>query len=209
MGPQTHIMNRSSSPCGGPLPRQGPWRVSRRRLLVRGRRVLALCALTVATATFAQTPPSGSTSLLVLGNVESNLTLTVGDLQRLPVQRVEDVRQIRMAGAPGKDGEQTRRYAGVLLRDVLNSAKLIEKERHDLRRSIVVATATDGYQAVFSWAELFLSPIGDGALVIFERDGAPLPASEGPLALVSLRDTQPGPRHVKWLAKLEVRRVGD
>ncbi len=183
--------------------------MSRRRLLVRSRGVLALCALTVATATFAQTPPSGSTRLLVLGNVESSLTLTVGDLQRLPVQRVEDVRQIRTAGAPGKDGEQNRRYAGVLLRDVLNSAKLIEKERHDLRRSIVVATATDGYQAVFSWAELFLSPMGDGALVIFERDGAPLPASEGPLALVSLRDTQPGPRHVKWLAKLEVRRVGD
>ena len=114
-----------------------------------------------------------------------------------------------MAGAPGNAGEQTRRYSGVLLRDVLNSAKLIEKERHDLRRSIVVATATDGYQAIFSWAELFVSPIGDGALVIFERDGAPLPANEGPLALVSLRDTQPGPRHVKWLAKLEIRRVSD
>jgi hypothetical protein len=114
-----------------------------------------------------------------------------------------------MAGAPGKDGEQTRRYTGVLLRDVLNGAKLIEKERRDLRRSIVVATRTDGYPAIFSWAELFLSQIGDGALVIFERDGAPLPASDGPPALVSLRDTQPGPRHVKWLAKLEVRRVGD
>jgi hypothetical protein len=29
------------------------------------------------------------------------------------------------------------------------------------------------------------------------------------LALVSLRDTQPGPRHVKWLAKIEIRRIGD
>jgi hypothetical protein len=62
---------------------------------------------------------------------------------------------------------------------------------------------------VFSWAELFLSPIGDGALVIFERDGAPLAESEGPLALVSLGDTRPGPRHVKWLQKIEIRRVGD
>ena len=143
------------------------------------------------------------------GNVESKLTLGISDLQRLAVQHVEDVRQIKIAGASGKDGEQTRRYTGVLLRDVLTSAKPVEKERHDLRRSIVVATATDGYQAVFSWAELFLSPIGEGALVIFERDGATLPASEGPLALVSLRDTQPGPRHVKWLAKIEIRRIGD
>ena len=95
----------------------------------------------------------------------------------------------------------------MLLRDVLAAAKPVEKERHDLRRSIVVATATDGYQAVFSWAELFLSPIGDGAMVIFERDGAPLSSNEGPLAIVSLKDTQPGPRHVKWVERIEVRRV--
>ena len=160
-------------------------------------------------AAFAQGPAQGTATLLVLGNVENKLTLSISDLQRLPLQRIEDVRQLRMAGAPAKDGEQTRRYSGVLLRDVLTAARPVEKERHDLRRSIVVATATDGYQAVFSWAELFLSPIGDGALVIFERDGVPLPASEGPLALVSLRDTQPGPRHVKWLAKLEVRSISD
>ena len=39
--------------------------------------------------------------------------------------------------------------------------------------------------------------------------GAPLPASEGPLAIVSLNDTQPGPRHVKWLERIEIRRVAD
>ncbi|HUK83362.1 MAG TPA: molybdopterin-dependent oxidoreductase [Verrucomicrobiae bacterium] len=206
---QTYTFGKPPSPCAGRGPRQGPWRLSRRHLLVQGRRVLALCALTAATLTFAQTPPNGATSLLVLGNVENKLTLSVSELQRLPVQRVEDVRQLRMPGTPGNQGEQTRRYTGVLLRDVLNSAKLIEKDRHDLRRSIVVVTATDGYQAIFSWAELFLSPIGDGALIIFERDGAPLPANEGPLALVSLRDTQPGPRHVKWLARLEIRRVSE
>jgi DMSO/TMAO reductase YedYZ molybdopterin-dependent catalytic subunit len=170
--------------------------------------IVGLCAAIATAVVFAQSAPQGTTALLVSGNVESKLTLGISDLQRLAVQRVEDVRQIKTEGR-AKDGEQARRYTGVLLRDVLTSAKPIEKERHDLRRSVVVATATDGYQAVFSWAELFLSPIGEGALIIFERDGAPLPASEGPLALVSLRDTQPGPRHVKWLAKIEIRRLGD
>ena len=31
-----------------------------------------------------------------------------------------------------------------------------------LRRSVVIATERDGDKAVFSWAELYLSPIGDG-----------------------------------------------
>jgi DMSO/TMAO reductase YedYZ molybdopterin-dependent catalytic subunit len=172
-------------------------------------RVVSLCALVASASVAAQTPTQAPARLLVTGNVESKLSLGIGDLQRFTVQRVEDVRQIRMGGAPSSEGEKTRRYAGVLLRDVIASARPFEKERHDLRRSIVVVTATDGYQAVFSWAELFLSPIGDGALVIFERDGAPLPASEGPLALVSLRDTRPGPRYVKWLGKIEIRRISD
>jgi DMSO/TMAO reductase YedYZ molybdopterin-dependent catalytic subunit len=188
--------------------------VCRREFEARARHALRilgflnLCVVIVTTSAFAQSAPQAATKLVVAGNVENKLELSIGDLQRFAVQRVEDVRQIRIGGAL-KEGEQMRRYAGVLLRDVLASAKPIEKERHDLRRSTVVVTATDGYQAVFSWAELFISPIGDGALIIFERDNLPLPANEGPLALLSLRDTQPGPRHVKWLQKVEIRRISD
>ena len=180
---------------------------STRERVTRVCRVVGACAAIVTTVALAQSAPLGANTLQVQGNVERELTLGISDLQGLAVQRVEDVRQVKMAGATDKFGEQKRSYTGVLLRDVLTSAKPIEKQRHDLRRSIVVATANDGYQAVFSWAELFLSPIGDGALIVFERDGAPLPESEGPLALVSLRDTQPGPRHVKWLQKVDIRRV--
>ena len=99
--------------------------------------------------------------------------------------------------------------AFAIQRDILDAARPVEKERHDLRRSIVVATATDGYVAVFSWAEFYLSPIGEGAIVVFERDGAPLAANEGPFALESLKDAQAGPRHVKWLERIELRRVGN
>jgi hypothetical protein len=60
-----------------------------------------------------------------------------------------------------------------------------------------------------SWAELYLSPIGEGVLIVYERDGVPLSDSEGPLALVSLKDTRPGPRHVKWLSTVEVRTIAD
>jgi DMSO/TMAO reductase YedYZ molybdopterin-dependent catalytic subunit len=175
----------------------------------RFRELVGVCMLIAAASVAAQMVAPPAAKLVVGGNVANVLTLGVEDLMRLPVQVVEDQRQVRVGGVAASGSEQVRRYRGVLLRDVLAAAKPVEKERHDLRQSIVVATATDGYKAVFSWAELLLSPIGDGAFVIFERDGAPLAASEGPLALVSLRDTQPGPRHVKWLAKIELVRVRD
>ena len=168
--------------------------------------LVALCALVAAANPAAQSVTPPASKLSVGGIVANPLALDVDDLARLPVQTVEDVRQVKVGGA-ASGGDQVRRYRGVLLRDVLAAARPIERERHDLRQSIVVATAADGYKAVFSWAELLLSPIGDGVFVIFERDGAPLAPTEGPLALVSLRDTQPGPRHVKWLAKIELLRV--
>jgi len=170
--------------------------------------VLAVVALVAETSAVAQNTPRQASALVVEGSVENRLSLGVADL-RLPVQQIEDVRQVRVAGAPAADSGATRCYAGVLLRDVIAAANPVERERHDLRRSIVVATAADGYMKVFSWAELFLSPIGDGAMVVFERDGAPLAANEGPFAIVSLKDTQPGPRHVKWLERLELRRIAN
>jgi DMSO/TMAO reductase YedYZ molybdopterin-dependent catalytic subunit len=147
-----------------------------------------------------------TTTLAVRGNVSAPLSLTVGDLRKFPEQRVEDTRMVR---GQDNDNSVARQFAGCLLRDVLNSARLTERDRFDLRKSIIVATASDGYKAVFSWAELFNSAIGDGVLIVYERDGKPLDDDEGRIALVSLKDTRPGPRHVKWLSAVEVVRIAD
>ena len=44
--------------------------------------------------------------------------------------------------------------------------------------------------------------------IVIERDGNPLDAREGPLALISLKDVRTGPHHVKWLQRVEVMRIG-
>ena len=168
--------------------------------------LVALAAWTILPAHAADERDGSrvTTTLVVRGNVAMPMQLLVGDLGRFPTHRVDDTRVVR---AQGSASEATHQFTGCLLRDVLNAAKLTESDRHDLRRTIVVATASDGYKAVFSWAELFNTTIGDGVLVVYERDGAPLGDDEGRIALISLKDTRPGPRHVKWLSTIEVMRV--
>jgi len=166
---------------------------------------LALLCWLFAAAAHSQAPGQVTTALTVKGSVERELRLSVDDLKGLPVQRVDDVRSVRDSGGGALAAETVRHYTGCLLRDVLDRAKPVEKKRLDLRKSVVIATASDGYRVVFSWAELYLSPIGEGALVIYERDAAPLGDDEGRIALVSLKDTRPGPRHVKWLQSVELR----
>jgi len=110
----------------------------------------AVCfSLTIA----AQTGSQVTTSVTVAGNVAETLSLTVADLKHYPAHQVEYV--------PGSAVEQkavgpVRRYVGCLLRDVLTAAKPVESKPRELRKSYVVATASDGYEVVFSWAELFV-----------------------------------------------------
>jgi DMSO/TMAO reductase YedYZ molybdopterin-dependent catalytic subunit len=169
----------------------------------------AMMLATVAFLPCAHAQPTAAPALTVKGSVERELAFTIEELKRFPVQRIEDVRIVRETGSSAGTPEIARRYTGCLLRDVLDRAKLVEKNRFDLRKSVVIVTASDGYRAIFSWAELYLSPIGEGAMIVYERDSAPLADNEGPLALVSLKDLRPGPRHVKWLKSIELRVLAD
>ena len=168
-----------------------------------------LLALTGSAAVAQAVDPARNvtTAVAVGGNVERKLTLTVEDLKKLPVQQIVERRNVSGAGSTASDS--ARRLTGVLLRDVLDAAGLVERKRADLRHSYIVASASDAYSVTFSWGELYNSAIGDGVLVVYEYDGASLPDTEGRIALVSVNDKRPGPRHVKWLNRIEVRLAGE
>jgi hypothetical protein len=89
----------------------------------------------------------------------------------------------------------------------IDAAGLAVGGRDGWKTLVVVATATDGYRAVFSWPEIANTPVGDGVLVLFERDGQPLPAREGAIALLSTTDRVLGARHVRNLMRIELRTV--
>jgi DMSO/TMAO reductase YedYZ molybdopterin-dependent catalytic subunit len=140
----------------------------------------------------AAEPSAASTALIVRGEVERELRLAPDELRAIAARR-------------GKAEQGS--YSGIRLVDLLAEAGVRDDAPHALRRTYVVAIATDGYPAVFSWGELFNNPAGAGVLVATDRDGVPLRDGEGSFTLVSLTDTRTGPRHVKWLARIEVRRV--
>ena len=92
-------------------------------------------------------------------------------------------------------------------RDVLNEAGLRQEHRRDLRRSYILVTATDGYQIVFSWGEVFNSELGDAIYIAYERNDAPIDNAEGGIALFSLKDTAAGPRFVRGVSAIQVLRA--
>ena len=170
-------------------------------------RIVSLFAFTVFTlATMTSVAATGvTTEIEVAGEVNMSLTLTVADLRTMGVQSSRNL----PAATSNALAEPYREYSGVLLTQLLDKAGLRSVRKNDWRSLYVVVTASDGYKAVFSWGELFNSRIGRGAIVVYERNGKPIDESEGRIALLSTEDDRMGPRHVRWLKRIEVRRIAD
>lgn len=145
-----------------------------------------------------------SRSLAVGGLVKAPLELGVDALRAMPVTAIDEIVMCspRRMKYVGKD------YRGVLLRDLLDLAEVDDEALHSRNYTYVVASATDGYQVMFSLQELRNTPIGDQVLVYYEKNGAPLGTDQGLIALVSAGDYQRCHRHVRWLNRIEVHRHG-
>ncbi|MFZ6679109.1 molybdopterin-dependent oxidoreductase [Undibacterium sp. Tian12W] len=147
-----------------------------------------------------------SQTLSITGAVEKPLTLTVEDLKKFPIQQINELPLTRQNGA---NAGKLENFKGVRLRDLLDKATVIARDHNDVKKTIIIATATDGYKVVYSWSEIYNTAVGEGVLVFFEKDGKALPDEEGRIAMISGKDIRTGLRHVKWLKTLEVRKISD
>jgi DMSO/TMAO reductase YedYZ molybdopterin-dependent catalytic subunit len=137
----------------------------------------------------------------IKGDVEFPLELTVDSLKKMKVATISNFKII------GKDGaikKEVKIAKGILLKDILEKAKIKQNDPKD-RNFYIVARASDNYKATFSWAEIFNNPTGENTYVIFEEDGKPV--KKGEMILICKNDIKTGPRHVYWLKSIEVYKV--
>ena len=169
---------------------------------MRNLRTLLLFAALTAPAALslpAQSPaPTAAEATLRLeGAVPTPLALTAADLAKLP----------RATAALTSDGNTTT-YEGVLLYDLL--AKAGWQFGHGMMgkgmASYILATARDGYQVVFTPAEL--DPLfGNSKILLADKaNGAPLPSREQPFRLVVPGDKMHA-RSLFAVEKIEVIRL--
>ncbi len=140
-------------------------------------------------------------SLRIEGVGAQPVVLGVSELRKLKRQAIEDRRTITRGG---ESRESVVKWGGVLLSDVLAVAGFTQLDSHVARRAAFFAIASDNYQGVYSWGEVFNSEAGARILVLDQKEGADLDAQEGPIAIAAFADKNPGPRHVKRLIAIKV-----
>jgi DMSO/TMAO reductase YedYZ molybdopterin-dependent catalytic subunit len=136
-------------------------------------------------------------TLVVTGDVTQALTLKPSDLKTMPrttVTVTEEGREIRYEGV--LVGELLKRAGAPVGRDL--SGKAVA--------SYVRASAKDGYQVVFSLAEVDPGFTSNDIIVADTIDGKPLFDYQGPLRIVAPHDTR-GARSIRMLQRIEVVRL--
>jgi DMSO/TMAO reductase YedYZ molybdopterin-dependent catalytic subunit len=151
----------------------------------------AFClVLSAASVAFGQQAPS----ITVTGAVKQPLTLTAADLAAMP----------RAKAVTDNNGIQTT-YEGVWLSDVLKKAgvPLGPGLRGAALAGYILASASDGYEVVFSIGELDPDMTPGQYLLADTANGKPMFGENGAFRLVIPTDKR-GARSVRLLTKIEV-----
>lgn len=168
-----------------------------RRPLLGGLLLAAVAEAVAPAAACAQATAAVATpaTIRIEGLVTTPRTFTVAELAALPH---------REQTTTDKEGKK-HVYRGVALRDVLHLAGAPKgKGIHGpVLAEAVLATAADGYQAVFALPEIDADFSPQTILLADQRDGQPLPAHDGPYQLIVPLEKKPA----RWVRQVTGFRV--
>ncbi|MBN4667094.1 molybdopterin-dependent oxidoreductase [Pandoraea nosoerga] len=146
-------------------------------------------------------PARVSREVIVSGCVKRRHSFDLCALMRLPTQLTGPLEVVCLSGRKVRGAGD---YKGVRLTALLDLAQWRLPQARDFTRAYVLAHGADGYAVMFSWHELYNTPVGVGALVVYERDGQPLGDEEGGIGLISTCDLRVALRQVRALERLTV-----
>lgn len=122
--------------------------------------------------------------LKVSGEVAQPLELSLSDLSKMPRKEL---------AVKDKDGK-LHSYTGVPIQEVLAMAKVPSgkelRGKENLSKYVLVKSA-DGYQVLFSLAELDASVQDKNVIIADSVDGKPLPKEKGPLKIIAEGEKKP------------------
>ena len=137
----------------------------------------------------------------IRGKIQKSISIS-GDSFKMYSQI--DIGDVVITNHMGEPRGTARQLKGVRVIDVLKDVVLSEPNPKLWSTVYFVFKASDGYQVVYSWNELFNSPNGADVYFITERDGLPWNQMPERILVLTPKGIQTRRRHIKGLQTIDV-----
>ncbi|MBL0742777.1 hypothetical protein [Chryseolinea lacunae] len=160
--------------------------------------------LIVAPFCLAAQTTTKTESFTVNGKVKSPVTITLADVKKLKAYNLGDV---VITNHLGEVKSTAKNLSGVLLKDVLKDIALDTDQPKLYSEYYFVCRGNDGYKVVYSWNELFNTPIGNSVYLLTEKNQETIQQMKESILMLSSQDERTGRRYLKNLEAITVRRA--
>jgi len=160
--------------------------------------------LLFSTAAFAQEPITQTHQFTITGKVKKESVITMDSLNSYPIVQIGN---IKVTDHTGAFKHQDDNLKGVLLKDILNHSQWLAASPKLFSRIYFICTGIDGYKVVYSWNELFNTPVGNNVYIIMEKNGIKADQLPASIQMTSMLDFKTGRRYLHNLDKIVVEMV--
>lgn len=165
---------------------------------------IVIFLLLVATTTFGQNVVKPTDEFTVSGQVLNDTSFTVKGLAAYNTVPIPDIVITNHLGERKSSAVGLR---GILIRDLLSAVRFKVDNARLLSEFYLVFIANDNYKVVYSWNEIFNSPVGDQLFLLTARDGKSLKDMNERIVIITTSDFKTGRRYIKGLKSIIVARI--
>lgn len=160
--------------------------------------------LSLASANAQKNAVLPTSEFTVKGFVKNEFVFKIKDLDQYKQEELHDV---VIRNQKGEQKEVAKSVKGILLKTALEKAEIHADKPKEYSGIYIVLTGSDGYKNVYSWNELFSTDVGKHIYIVTEQDGKTMDQMPDRIVVMSLGEYNSGNRHLRGLAKIEVRKV--
>jgi hypothetical protein len=161
-----------------------------------------LIFLFYSTVSFAQEAPLKPTrSFTISGQVKKEVVITMDSLNTYPLKEIGDM---KVTNHVGDFKHKDDKLKGILLKDILSHSELAAASPKLYSQFYFTCTGFDGYKVVYSWNELFNTPVGEQVYILMEKNGVNADKMPESLQMASMLDFKTGRRYLHNLDKIVV-----
>lgn len=162
---------------------------------------LLLCGYHLAAA---QEQIQPTNQLTITGEVKQELVYTLADLDTFATRKLQN---LPITNHTGELRGTMKRLRGIPVKEMLKLVEYTAESPKVLSEFYFTFVASDGYQVVYSWNELFNAATGEQVYILTQKDGQGLRDMDERIAVVCMTDVRTGRRYVKGLEQIVVGRV--